>query len=177
MILVGPVLRREQRRNGLSKNTLWTTVSPHDAFSAPLAHPILRAQKPTSYPFLDPFQDIDNSSFRTNLGGGVEITLWKKTPEKLGYFRRAERAWFWSGVVFRNILMWFLRFRASRGFLENTGSVVFWNPQWVNGRGRFGDRLLEVTQIRWVNLGVKRWKHFLSPALRWGPPLICVNFR
>ena len=26
-----------QRRNGLSKTPFWTTVSPHDAFSAPLA--------------------------------------------------------------------------------------------------------------------------------------------
>ena len=28
---------RGQRRNGLSKNTFWTTVSLHDAFPAPLA--------------------------------------------------------------------------------------------------------------------------------------------
>ena len=29
-----------QRRNGLSKTPFWTTVSPRDAFSAPLAHPV-----------------------------------------------------------------------------------------------------------------------------------------
>ena len=28
-----------KRRNGVSKTPFWTTVSPHDAFSAPLAHP------------------------------------------------------------------------------------------------------------------------------------------
>ena len=28
-----------KRRNGLSKTPSWTTVSPHDAFSAPLVHP------------------------------------------------------------------------------------------------------------------------------------------
>ena len=28
-----------KRRNGLSKTPFWTTISPHDTFSAPLAHP------------------------------------------------------------------------------------------------------------------------------------------
>ena len=28
-----------EEKNGLSKTPFWTTVSPHDAFSAPLAHP------------------------------------------------------------------------------------------------------------------------------------------
>ena len=30
---------RGRRRNGLSETPFWTTVSPHDVFSAPLAHP------------------------------------------------------------------------------------------------------------------------------------------
>ena len=31
-----------QRRNGLSKTPFWTTISPHDAFSAPLADPQIK---------------------------------------------------------------------------------------------------------------------------------------
>ena len=45
-----------QRRNGLSKTPFWTTVSPHDAFAAPLAH----SERSTCLErsFLEPFSEV-----------------------------------------------------------------------------------------------------------------------
>ena len=60
---------RGQRRNGLSKNTFWTTVSPHDAFAAPLTH-TEKFQKPGDHPNFRknalgvkrPFSELSESS-------------------------------------------------------------------------------------------------------------------